>query len=154
MAKKAYNYAIFLLSKRDYSIHKMKQKLRSREYEQEEIDETIDKLVEQNYLREEEYKRMRIKTLLIKGYSNSYIIRKLDQEKLEANESEINNIREDQHLNKEECINYLVEKKLRGKVIPSDFEPKMKLRNKIMNFLASKGYNYQEAKEAISKYIN
>jgi regulatory protein len=153
MALKAYNYAIFLLSKRDYSIYKMRMKLRSREYETEEIEETINKLIEQNYLREEEYKRMRIKTLLIKGYSNSYILRKLDQEKLETNNEAINALRESEHLDKEECINYLVEKKLRGKDIPTEFEPKMKLKNKIMNFLASKGYNYQEAKEAISNYI-
>lgn len=153
MALKAYNYAIFLLSKRDYSIYKMRMKLRSREYETEEIEETINKLIEQNYLREEEYKRMRIKTLLIKGYSNSYIVRKLDQEKLETNNEAINALRESEHLDKEECINYLVEKKLRGKDIPTEFEPKMKLKNKIMSFLASKGYNYQEAKEAISNYI-
>ena len=154
MTKEAYNYAIFLLSKRDYSIYKMKMKLRSRKYEDDVIAEVIDKLVVQQYLREEEYKRMRTKTLLLKGFSNSYIIRKLEQEMLETNNEEINKIRDDQHIDATESIDYLVHKKLRGKVIPDAFEAKMKLRNKILNFLASKGYSYLEAKDAIDRGFN
>lgn len=154
MANKAYNYAIFLLSKRDYSIYKMSMKLRSRKYEKEEIQETIEKLIEQNYLREEEYRRSRIKILLLKRFSSSYIVSKLNQEHLVATHDEINTISEEQHIDKEESLQYLVESKIRGKNIPDEFNDKMKLKNRIMNFLASKGYNYQEAKDALSKYFN
>ena len=154
MSKEAYNYAIFILSKRDYSIHKMREKLRSRKYEEQEINETIDALIAKNFLREDEYKRMRIKSLLVKGFSNSYIIRKLEQEHLSADDNEVDIIRYDQQLKKEDGLNSLIEKKLRGKVIPKDFNAKMKLKNKVMNFLASKGYDYQEAKDALSEHFN
>lgn len=129
-------------------------KLRSRDYEKDEIEETIDKLIEQNYLREEEYKKSRIKILLQKRFSDSYILRKLEQEHLSSSLNEINDIRQIQHIDKDESLQYLVETKLRGKTIPDNFDQKMKLKNKIFNFLASKGYNYQEAKDALSKYLN
>lgn len=151
MSKEAYNYAIFILSKRDYSIHKMRAKLKTRKYEEDEINETIDKLIDKNFLREDEYKRLRIKSLLVKGFSNSYILRKLEQEHLLSSNEEIDIIRNDQQLGQEDGLNALVEKKLRGKVIPQDYEAKMKLKNKVMNFLASKGYDYQEAKNALSE---
>lgn len=153
MSKDAYNYAIFLLSKRDYSIHKIKLKLRSKQYEEEEILQAIDKLIQQNYLREEEYKRMRIKSLLIRGYSNSYIANKLEQEYLNSNDIEINTVRSEQEISTGNTISSLVQKKLRGKVIPQEFDAKMKLKNKILSFLASKGHSFEEANEAISLFI-
>ena len=73
---------------------------------------------------------------------------------LETNNEEINKIRNDQHIDAIESIDYLVQKKLRGKVIPDAFEAKMKLKSKILNFLASKGYSYQEAKDAIDRGLN
>lgn len=154
MSKTAYNYAIFILSKRDYSIHKMREKLTARKYEEEEINQTIDTLIEKNFLREEEYKRLRIKSLLMKNFSNSYIIRKMEQEHLSTSDDEINLVRQEQVISEENSLNGLIEKKLRGKIIPQDFEAKMKLKNKLMNFLGSKGYSYQEAKEAISQKLN
>ena len=154
MSKEAYNYAIFILSKRDYSIHKMREKLISRKYEVDEINDTIDKLIEKNFLREDEYKRQRVKSLLVKGFSNSYILRKLEQEHLQSNNEEIDMIRDDQQIDKDDSLNALVEKKLRGKVIPQDYNAKMKLKNKVMNFLASKGYDYQEAKGALTDYFD
>ena len=81
-SKKALDYAIRILSIKDYSIYKMKMKLKERKFSPEEIDVTINKLLEYNYLREEEYARMRIKQLLVKGFSNSYILQKLSQEGL------------------------------------------------------------------------
>lgn len=154
MSKEAYNYAIFILSKRDYSIYKMREKLITRKYEEQEINETIDKLLSKNFLREDEYKRTRIKSLLVKGFSNSYILRKLEQEHISSHEDEINQVRDDQQIDKNDSLSLLVEKKLRGKLIPQEFNAKMKLKSKIMNFLASKGYDYQEAKEALSEHFN
>lgn len=151
MFKEAYNYSIFLLSKRDYSIYKMEQKLSSRKYDCEIIKDVINKLLELNYLREEEYKNSKIKSLLIKGYSNSFIIKKLEIEKLEATNEQIDQIRNNQSITSQDSLDYLVQKKLRGKVIPDNFDDKMKLKRKILNFLASKGYSYQEAKDSIDK---
>jgi regulatory protein len=151
--KEAYNYCIFLLSKRDYSRYKIQQKLKSRKCDTEIIEDVIEKLVNQNYLREEAYIRMRIKTLLLKGFANYYIIQKLNEEKLQISDEQINKLREENHLSTKDSLEYLLNKKLRGKEIPKDFEAKMKLQNKILRFLISKGHNFQSAKEAFNQFI-
>lgn len=126
----------------------------SRKYSTEEISETLNKLIDQNFIREEEYKRQRIKGLLLKGFASLYIIRKLEQENLNTSETEIDEVRAEQQIVKSECIEALIQKKMRGKVIPSNYESKMKLKSKIMNFLASKGYSYEQAQQALPKELN
>src|SRR5690606_29079025 len=74
--KTCYQYSLDLLARRDYSKYKLTQKLRSREFTDEEIEDTIENLVKKNYLREEEYQRMRVQGMLIKGYANSFIKQK------------------------------------------------------------------------------
>lgn len=153
LEKKAYNYAIRILAKRDYSVFKMKQKLKERSFESDIIDKVVSTLVEQNYLRENEYIRMRIKHLLIKGYANPFIHRKLEQEKLKANDEMINQLREENALTTHDTLIRLVEKKLRNKPIPNEFNQKMKLKAKVSNFLISKGYSFDEINSALSEYL-
>lgn len=151
--KKGLDYAIRLLSLRDYSTYKMEQKLKSRKIPKEDIVKVVAKLIELNYLREDEYRRQRIKQLLVKGYSNSYIIHKLSQEFLTSTNDEIDEIRTLNDLSSEKKLQYLVEKKLRGKVIPSEYESKMKLKNKITRFLVSKGHSFSEINLALKNYF-
>lgn len=148
--KKAFDYSLRLLSQRDYSVYKMEKKLKSRGFEKDEIEATIDKLHSFNYLREEEYTKGRIKQLIVKGYANRYILQKLSQECLSTEESLIDEIRTSQDLGTESQIKYLIEKKLRGKEIPEEFELKMKLKDKITRFLITKGYGFSE----ISNHLN
>ncbi len=148
--KSIYEYSIRLLSQRDYSVHKMKQKLLTRTKDNDVIELVLAKLKELNYLREEEYKRSRIKQLLVKGYANHYICKRLELEFLSTTEDEIDHIRKDQNLESHDQIKYLIEKKLRGKTIPTDFENKMKLQNKITRFLISKGYSFQDVQDHLN----
>ncbi len=152
--KKAFDYSIRLLSLRDYSIYKMRQKLKERKFDADDIEIVINKLLEYNYLREDEYKRIRIKQLLVKGYANNYIIQKLEQEQLFVDDSNINEIRDTQDLGSSKQIQYLIEKKLRFKEIPSEWEAKQKLKNKVINFLISKGYKYADVQSYIKEYIS
>jgi regulatory protein len=149
--KKPFDYAIYLLSRRDYSIYKMRQKLRTRECTPQEIDEVIERLLELNYLREDEYKRQRVKGLLYKGYANKYIIQKCQAEMLEVSEEFIDEIRLVDHIDSQEEIDRLIQKKLRNKDIPTDYESKQKLKNKVFNFLISKGYGFDEIKAKVNK---
>jgi SOS response regulatory protein OraA/RecX len=133
----------------------MQQKLRSREHTPEDIKAVIDKLVDMNYLREEEYKRQRVKGMLFKGYANKYIVQKCSQEKLSVNDSFINQLREENHISANDEINRLIEKKLRYKEIPEEFEAKQKLKNKVLNFLISKGYSFDQIKSKVeSKFYD
>ena len=151
--KEAYNYSIYLLSKRDYSKYKLTKKLNSRKYTKETIEKVIQKVIDQNYLREEAYTNMRIKSLLYKGYANFFIKQKLAEEKLTVDDHLIDKLREENHMPNDESINYLIDKKLRYKEIPSDKEAFFKLRDKVIRFLISKGHNYQDAKSALSEYM-
>ncbi len=152
--KKAFDYSIRILSLRDYSTHKMRQKLKEKGFEAEHSEQVIEKLLELNYLRDDEYARMRVKQLIIKGYANSYIIRKVNQEKLSITNEQIDLIRDEQNLGSDSQIRYLIEKKLRNKEVPTDYENKMKLKNKVISFLASKGYNYGQISSVIGEYIS
>jgi regulatory protein len=151
--KTAYQHAIYLLSRQDYSIHKMREKLRLKEFEDEEINTTIDKLLEQNYLREEEYARMRTKMLLTKGYSNTYVIQKLNSEKLSTTTDDINTLREEQGFLIDDEVKKLIEKKLRNKEIPEAYEEKLKLKNKVLRFLISKGHSFHTASSQLNTYL-
>ena len=42
---------------------------------------------------------------------------------------------------------------MRNKIIPTDYNEKMKFKKKIISFLASKGYNFDEINQNISKYV-
>ena len=154
MSKAAYDYSIRLLSKRDYSRFKLKQKLILRGFEEEEIDHALEEVADKGFLREEEYMRIRVKTLLINGHANKIIQMRLEQEELFPSDEFINEIREENDLGDEDVVDSLIQKKLRGKSIPEDFESKIKLQNKILNFLISKGHNYQDVKDKVSRHIN
>jgi SOS response regulatory protein OraA/RecX len=41
MNQSAYQYSLYLLSRQDYSEHKLRQKLKFKQFETQEIDETI-----------------------------------------------------------------------------------------------------------------
>lgn len=150
MKQSAYQYALYLLSGQDYSEFKLRQKLRLKQFEQEDIDETIKKLTEKNYLREEEYKRLLARRWMNKGYSDQMIKRRGQQEDLEFSSSELSDWRDESGRSSDEVITSLVSKKLRGKTIPSDREARQKLRDKVSRFLLCKGYGFDEIKTAIN----
>lgn len=150
---KAFNYSIRILSQKDYSIFKMKEKLQKKNFESGHIDEVIDKLLESKYLKEEEYTDGKIKLLLQKGFSNNYILQKLEQEQLQITDEKIEIIREAINLPLDTQILNLIKQKLDINKIPNEYEDRMKLKNKIMTFMASKGYDYYEVQDQLSKYI-
>ena len=149
----AFNYSIKLLSGKDYSIYKMKTKLSQRNFNNDEIERVIAKLLDYKYLREDDYMKMSIKQLLVKGYANQYIIRKLALEDLFPTDSDIELIRSEQGLGSTQQIDYLIEKKLRSKEIPYEIEAKMKLKKKILSFLISKGYQFEQAGGRLDRFL-
>ena len=145
----AYQYCLFLLSGQDYSEYKLRQKLKLKGYEATEIDETLTKLIEKKYLREEEYKKLLVKKLMRKGKADGLIRRQIEQEKLTIDSSEMNALREETGVSKEDTITQLVMKKTRGKPGPTDRAERQKLQEKIYRFLLSRGFSYDDAKKAV-----
>lgn len=151
--KKAYNYSIRLLSKRDYSIYKLTMKLRSQKFEQDVIESTIEQLIEKNFIQEDLYAQAKTKALLQRGYSSDYIKKRLQQEHLYINDETIEIVQSDFKLSFEATIIELIEKKLRGKSIPEDYQDRQKLKNQVMRFLISKGHSFSSIEGPISQYF-
>jgi regulatory protein len=151
MKQSAYQYALYLLSAQDYSEFKLRQKLRLKQFEQTEIDETLTKLIEKNYLREEEYKRLLARRWIAKGYSDSMIKRRGEQEQLTFTAEELLSWRQDMDRSSDDTISLLVQKKMRGRDLPVDREGKQKLREKVSRFLLSKGYGWEDVRRAVDE---
>lgn len=153
MNKTAYQYSITLLTKKDYSIHKLTDKLISKKFLEEEIEETIKKLTDQRYLREETYTENLILSCLRKNQGNLYIKRKLENENLNTNDEIINNIREEYKISSESQIKALIIKKTKYSELPTSLTEKLKIKTKLMNYLLSKGHDGDEIQYYIQEIL-
>lgn len=154
MNQRIYNYSIHLLARQDYSEFKLRQKLRSKKDNlPHEVDEVLLKLKEKGLLREESYRRLFIRKWMLKGESEDKIRRRGAQEKLEFQAEEFENVSLELGFSDEESLEKLVAKKLRSKEIPSSYEARSKLRDKVLRFLISKGHSFEEAKKALNPYF-
>jgi regulatory protein len=147
MSNKAYLTLIRLLSSKDYSEHKLREKLRNRDFPAAEIDEAIAQVKEKNYLKEEIYAEARAKAFMNKGYSQNYIRQKLGVEHVKVDQEFIQDIYTDHNKSEEDQIKYLIEKKLRNKLIENYSQ-----EVKIAQFVISKGHNFQSVKQLIKEY--
>lgn len=151
--KAAYNFAIKLLTMRDYSQYKMREKLISKGFSDVEVDETIEKLVSQKYINDKNYQRGRVKQLLLKSHSNDYIIKKCELEHLYPDHDFIENLREEFNLGSDDMIKELIQKKLKSIKYTQSYEDKQKAKSKIYNFLKSKGHSSYHLIELIDSYL-
>jgi regulatory protein len=138
--QKAYSYTVKLLTGRDFSEKKLKEKLFQKKVSKEICEKIIDEIKMKGFLREENYVEARIKAFMNKGYSKKYILQKISQEAQMIDIEFINNLFTEYRVTEEDQINKLIEKKMPN-VIPSQFDDNRKLFQKIFRFIISKGHN-------------
>jgi regulatory protein len=149
MSNKAYLYLIKLLSSRDYSEYKLREKLKTKGFIRDDIEAAIKEVIEKKYLKEDLYAEARIKGFMNKGYSQDYIQQKLKQEHLTVTTESIDEIYVDHQYSEDEQVRELVQKKLRGKpILDYDHEAK------VIRFVLSKGHDYSVIKKMITEYKN
>jgi regulatory protein len=154
MNQRIYNYSIHLLARQDYSEFKLRQKLRSKkDNPPQEVDEVIEALKAKGLLREENYRRLFIRKWMMKGESENKIRQRGAMEKLEFSDEDFKNAELELGFEDQDSLKKLIDKKLRSKVIPKEFEERLKLKNKVMRFLISKGHSYEECKKALQYYF-
>ncbi len=146
---KAYLTLIKLLSRRDYSEHKIREKLRTRGFLHEDIEAAIKTAKEKNYLREELYASARVKAFMNKGYSEDYIKRKLEQEEMNVADDFISDIYAENNRTEADQIRELIRKKAKNAAI-NDFDAEVK----IIRFLLSKGHDLGMIKKELKEYKN
>ena len=153
-ARRIYNYCIHLLARQDYSEYKLRKKLRSKPQNLPHmIDDVLVKLKAKGLLREEAYRRLFIRKWMMKGESEDKIKRRGAQEKLTFDSEEFRVIEIELGFTDEDSIEKLILKKLRSKEIPEDRMELMKLRDKVLRFLISKGHDYNDAKSSLDKFL-
>ena len=147
-SSRAYSYLIKILSARDYSEHRLREKMREKKYPANEIEEAINEIKTRGYLREDSYTEARIKAFMHKGYSPNYIQQKLAQEHLTVTISLIDEVFAEYHESVDAQIERLVRKKMHGKT-EFDYDG----MSKILRYLISKGHDYGAAKKSLQQIL-
>lgn len=153
MNKEAYSYSIKLLSKRDYSSFKLKQKLIARNYTDSEIIEIINTLKDKKFINDKNYALSRAKSFASKGLSNNFLIRRLEQEELYLDDEEVNALRTDYNLLERDIINQLINKKIKFQKAAKSPEELQKQKVKLISYLASKGHSYDSIQDHLPKAL-
>ena len=142
LSKQCYNYSLRLLTGQDYSHYKLINKLKSRKYEKDVIEQTIDRLDELNLINEDAYKAALIKKYLRKNYAPHWIKQRLQQEGLTSSEQEINGFSEETGNSREEQIQRVILKKSRLLEAKDG-------TTKVIRYLMARGFDYQEVQNAL-----
>ena len=111
MSTKAYSYIVKLLSSRDYSEYKLREKLKDKKFIDSEIDDALNEIKNRGYLKENVYNEARIRSLMNKNYSPGYILQKLNQEHLDTKLEEIVEIFNENQVSTQDQIELLIKKK-------------------------------------------
>lgn len=149
MNKECYLKAIRILTRKDYSIHKLTKKLLDLNFSNDDVSLVINTLVDERFLREDQYIESRVKGFMHKYCSPTFIQQKLSEENCKIEISSIIEIFEEYNYSTSYQIDYLIDKKLRSiKNVDNNTYPK------IMRFLLSKGHNYNESKALLLKKLD
>lgn len=143
-----YYYALNILKRKNMSVYELRKSLFKNNYEDNDVEKVIDKLVKQGYLNDVLFSKSFINNRIV---STDYGPKKIESELLNKgiDKSIIDNELEMFTFEvQNEKLNKLVKKSLsanhnKGGVV---------LKRKIINFLISKGYDYDLCKSIVEKY--
>ncbi len=134
--------ALNYISKSLKTEFQLKNYLKSKNYDLEAIDETLEKLKSYGYLNDEYYANISAKTLS-KTKGKKYIKNQLVSKGIA--EDKINNVLSEIENEDEACFN-VAQKWLKGKELPLDIKNKQKL----YRFLLARGFGFDVIKSALS----
>tara|TARA_R110002049_G_scaffold300514_2_gene491441 strand:- start:537 stop:1016 length:480 start_codon:yes stop_codon:yes gene_type:complete len=157
MNKECYQKAIKLLSKKEYSRPKLKAKLMSVGYTEDDSVEAISKLYDLGLLKEDWYIESKIKSLMRKGYSKNHIQQRLSQEELEVSLSLIDEIFSQNDMQEQGAIEQILVKKgqrYQASWPSFEYDERQKIKTKLIRAIISKGYSPQEGISAVERYFS
>lgn len=148
MSTKAFTYIVKLLSAREYSEHKLREKLKEKKFPANEIEDALSEIKARGHLKEEVYAEARIRGFMNKSYSVNYIRQKMAQEHLVVSEEIIQEIFEDNNMSEEQQIERLARKKIGMKTDLDGGE-----QGKILRYLISKGHDFSLSKKVLKSVM-
>ncbi len=141
----AYSRAIKLISKQDYSEFKIRAKLQALGLDEDQVDLAVDKVKNENFLNDERFQKNLIRKLIHRGYSPSFIRKRLEQDGLFVQENQILTIYEEEMITPKDQIKILAEKKLKPSSTPINSEvERQKAIKKLLTFILAKGHDFDE----------
>ena len=130
------------LSRREHSSYELKTKLKKFESDEKDLNELIEKLKASNFIDDERFAASFIKSKAQSGYGPSYISQYLLKKRIPSHLYDMNSL----NIDWEFICKDQFEKKRRGKDI------NFKEREKILRFLAYRGFSYEIIKNALKEY--
>lgn len=151
---KPYQYATYLLSRRDYSLKKLKEKFKLKGFTDEEFQNTMEKLISLKLFDEQRYVQSKIKSLANRGHSINYIQRKLHFDNIKIELEEISDLLQIEGISPEENIRDLLKRKF--KYDPDNFDDtkKRKLKDRAIRFLFSKGHGGSQCFSLVQEFFD
>ncbi len=155
---RCHSYGLWLLSRRNYSILKLRRKLQSKKFAPAEIDQCIHQLVEQGFLRERMYVEEKVRLWSTRGYSPSLIQRRLRVDGIHLTPSEWSEVTQTVGLEdpkSSQVLETLIQTEIRKLRHPfsTDREAQTKVENKILRAVFRKGYSPSLARPLIRQHL-
>lgn len=146
------SYALYLLKLRDRSIGEIRDKMRKKEFAADEIEKIILFLTEKNFLDDERFAKNFVKNQLSIKPAGKYILsQKLKQKFINKDiiDKTLSEIRES-----EECDLALEAAEKKYKVLSIRHQEEARVKEKLMRYLASRGFGYAIIKKVTQKLLN
>jgi regulatory protein len=150
MAPPILDRALQILARREHSEAEVKRKLGLKGYASQEIHSTLKALKEMNYLSDERFARVYLKSLIQLRYGARRIQVKFREKGLPWQEALYREILSEIDVSPETQITHWIEKKSR--LFKTD-EPREKKYRKLLSFLLGKGFGFEESKKAVVKAL-
>ena len=151
--KDAYRYSLRLLSGKDYSKFKLREKLFSKEISLEIIEKLIEELIEKKYLNEDNYIRSKAISLIKKNISKQMIQKKFSYEQISISEEQIDFFFTEENLSDQKMIKNLLVKKLRNSLpLSKNLEPGR--YNSLIKHALTKGHDLYLVKKELGQLLN
>ena len=137
-----WNKALDILSRREHSSYELKTKLKKFETDEKDLNQLIQKLKASNFVDDKRFATAFIKSKSQSGYGPSYISQHLLKKGISSDLYDINSL----NIDWEYICREQFEKKRGSKGI------NFKEKEKILRFLAYRGFSYEIIKNALKDY--
>jgi regulatory protein len=132
--RSAFDSALKLVARREYSRDKLTKKLIEKQYEPAEIDEAVEDLIDRKFLDDDRYARLLARKYLRSGYGIKGVCYQLQRQNIKLSPLEVQELMEEMDLTEEMQI----EKFIKKKNLPKDLKEKRRL----FQYLVGRGFPY------------
>jgi regulatory protein len=147
------DYALGLLARKDYSKQQFENKLLSKNYSIDDINDIIGLLIKNRIFKEENFVRSIIIKRMNQGYSPIFIQNHLETKGVSTPLDEIYSFFEENGINEKIQMEKLVAKKFSFSEQLEDEEKHQKMKAKVLRFLISRGHDHEDSISLLESII-